>query len=401
MENCTIYSHYIAIEKIIPILKQHFPSAQIEITGTEQNWSQLKLTTGKSFWKKGSTFTVYYRQRLRPDYKLVLSEEPLIKNLVGMYNFVSSFPAQNPDIYNRLLQKITTLNAEISFAAEPGFIDTYVTSILTIAQALDGIIFSNPNSVFPDLGMYDKNGVLLLSNTGKSDATTLDVSIESKYYDQVSGDEPDERKDRTNELLQSHGIAINVHLPRIANESEVTIRTPYEIAERVTVLSLINLVAFNSVEPTDAIQYFKQYNLWDKVTENEKDLLENPTQSKKDQATWQCEGIWVLLWALGKAEAIPFPDHLCSLNDLDFYPFQGFDQNPNEIIQQLDHRRTDTEILDNADLYYRLDWACVNARIKGQEMALVHPGVVYERHYALNWLIRNRDQEWDDVTCDT
>jgi uncharacterized protein DUF4272 len=28
-------------------------------------------------------------------------------------------------------------------------------------------------------------------------------------------------------------------------------------------------------------------------------------------------------------------------------------------------------------------------------------GVVYERHYALNWLIGYMGREWDDVTTDT
>jgi len=29
------------------------------------------------------------------------------------------------------------------------------------------------------------------------------------------------------------------------------------------------------------------------------------------------------------------------------------------------------------------------------------PGVIYERHYALNWMIRYGEQEWDDVSFDT
>ncbi len=63
--------------------------------------------------------------------------------------------------------------------------------------------------------------------------------------------------------------------------------------------------------------------------------------------------------------------------------------------------RSKVELLDAADLYYRLDWACVDARINGKEMTQAHPGVVYERHYALNWLISYGNQEWDDVRCDT
>ncbi|WP_338398753.1 DUF4272 domain-containing protein [Persicobacter psychrovividus] len=64
--------------------------------------------------------------------------------------------------------------------------------------------------------------------------------------------------------------------------------------------------------------------------------------------------------------------------------------------------RSKEEILDQADLILRLDWACVNARVKNE----VAPGglnssVVYERHYALNWLIKYLNQDWDNVSTDT
>jgi len=43
----------------------------------------------------------------------------------------------------------------------------------------------------------------------------------------------------------------------------------------------------------------------------------------------------------------------------------------------------------------------VDARINGRQITEIHPGVVYERHYALNWLINYMNQDWDDVSCDT
>jgi hypothetical protein len=64
--------------------------------------------------------------------------------------------------------------------------------------------------------------------------------------------------------------------------------------------------------------------------------------------------------------------------------------------------RSKQEILDQADLILRLNWACVNARVKNEPMpGGLDASVVYERHYSLNWLIRYMDQAWDDVTTDT
>ena len=60
------------------------------------------------------------------------------------------------------------------------------------------------------------------------------------------------------------------------------------------------------------------------------------------------------------------------------------------------------QLLDEADIIYRCHWAVVEADHHGQEPpGNLYPDVVYERHYALNWLLRFMNQEWDDVSTDT
>jgi hypothetical protein len=60
------------------------------------------------------------------------------------------------------------------------------------------------------------------------------------------------------------------------------------------------------------------------------------------------------------------------------------------------------EILDALDLCYRLHWATTEARVKQTEPpAGLEPGVVAERHHALNWLVRFQDADWDDVDTPT
>ena len=64
--------------------------------------------------------------------------------------------------------------------------------------------------------------------------------------------------------------------------------------------------------------------------------------------------------------------------------------------------RSKKEILDKADLIYRMDWAAVDARIHGmQGPAGLEHGVVQERHKTLNWMICFDDAEWDDVSTPT
>lgn len=210
------------------------------------------------------------------------------------------------------------------------------------------------------------------------------------------------RKEKSEEILKKEGIKINFNLPHIETEQETTLRTSEEIAARVTILAITNLVAFDSIDAEEAIGYLEDCNLWRYTTPNEKDFLQHPTEDKKFQETWKCECIWVLLWALQIVDTLPFPNELCDLNDIpaEVYPIGG-DKDPNDFINTPYNIRSKSEILDANDLYYRYHWACVDARINNQEMTIVDPGIVYERHYALNWLITYMDQEWDDVSCDT
>ena len=58
--------------------------------------------------------------------------------------------------------------------------------------------------------------------------------------------------------------------------------------------------------------------------------------------------------------------------------------------------------MDQADLIYRMHWALRQAQIEGEAPpAGMVWDVVFERHYALNWLIGYMDQPWDEVSTDT
>ena len=77
-----------------------------------------------------------------------------------------------------------------------------------------------------------------------------------------------------------------------------------------------------------------------------------------------------------------------------------FHRSLEEFLAEAELRRP-SEILDEADLILRYDWAVVDARVNQKPIpAELDRGVVYERHYALNWLIYNHE-EWDDVHTDT
>jgi hypothetical protein len=211
--------------------------------------------------------------------------------------------------------------------------------------------------------------------------------------------DPERRKKRSEELLKTRGIPINPFLPAIESEEETTPRSAKEIAIRAVGLCAVALRG-GGLRQQDVMSLLNGKNLWVSATPEEKKfLLKNkPDRQEMINFKWRYESLWVLLWALGRAEDLGAPTSICDVRRavrmvLDI---------PSEDLIQGAKSRPISEILDEADLIYRYDWAVVDARIKGKEApGNLNPGVVYERHYALNWLIGYMGQEWDYVTTDT
>ena len=210
------------------------------------------------------------------------------------------------------------------------------------------------------------------------------------------------RKVKSEKILTTNGIKINPNLPLIESGKETTLRTAEEIAYRVTVLAILNMVAYSENTGEEATDYLRKMNLFEHTTPDERAFLANPTEERKNQESWKSECIWTLLWALKLVDDLGGPNAICDLTVISSnkYPI-GPNNDPLGFIKNSNQTRSITEILDKNDLYYRADWTCVDARVNGHETTNINCGVVYERHYALNWLINYKDQDWDHVSCDT
>jgi hypothetical protein len=144
----------------------------------------------------------------------------------------------------------------------------------------------------------------------------------------------------------------------------------------------------------------KDYGISAKLTPEEREYAtaKQPTEQQVIDANWRYEGLHVLLWALGYRDSLAYPDKMCDVAEdvgiIIELEEKGF--------RQKAKLRSKKEILDQADLALRLDWACVNARLEGKPApGGLDSGVVLERHHCLNWLIKYMDQPWDDVSTDT
>lgn len=406
---CTIYSHQLGLERIKEILQSNITNAKISTTKDDDESDIIEIEIKEGILNAAQKLVISYRERAIPSYQIPeIDDSALTANLKGLYGFVDSLPTANEKVKDLFLQKILTINCEFSITQETGEVKDLKSIIKNIANELDAVLFVEPDNVISkSKGQHflDKNLDLIIDTEGNCEIENLDVKINSIYFD---GDQSEltedqmERKENNEKILETHNIKINRNLPCIESESETTLRKPKEIAQRVSVLAVVNLVAFNSISPEEATDYLQNYKLWEFTTENEKEFLANPTDDKKANESWKCEGIWVLMWALNKIDTLDFPNEFCDIENIDpdDYPV-GEDKDPTIFIDSIAAIRSKSEILDANDLYYRFNWACVDERINGREIEAINPGIVYERQYALNWLINYMEQDWDYITCDT
>ena len=210
------------------------------------------------------------------------------------------------------------------------------------------------------------------------------------------------------DFLRSKGIPVIEHLPAIEESREVTLRAVDEVARRAIALCIVAVrgecVGAGDMTPGEIgdLQNMitARFDADGFFTPNEMKFLLDDTKDLHvaTQFSWRYECLNVMLWALGFVDELTFPSNICDVAGIV------------HIIQQHETFadflssatiRGKEEILDQADLIYRYNWACVDARINGREMNFVSPSVVLERHHALNWLINYCEQPWDDVSTDT
>ncbi|GFI23716.1 hypothetical protein IMSAGC011_02506 [Lachnospiraceae bacterium] len=214
------------------------------------------------------------------------------------------------------------------------------------------------------------------------------------------------RKKRSIELLNAHNVPYIQHLPTIQTASEVRIRTAEEIARRAVTCLLVLQVAGDAAGAPGNFKKSKkffgeklaEFGLEGYLTHKEQKIFKGKCNNQDFVSmTWKYEAYWVLLWALGIVEQLDYPSEAC---DCEFAIHVVADCDNMEQFMEKVKLRDISEILDEADLIFRYDWACTDARIHEEEPpAGLDPDVVYERHCGLNWLIdADKEDDWDNVS---
>ena len=212
---------------------------------------------------------------------------------------------------------------------------------------------------------------------------------------------PSERKARSEAILQKAAIPFLPTLPCIKSEEEIELRNSEEVGIRMACLFCVVGSAF---EPAESVymQYLREHQLWEYLTAKETAFLSNPADKKATiNFARRAEALFVLMWSAGLFEELPLPTHQTDTDKI-VSVFPECDESPWPFIRKL-QMRPKSEILDAADLIYRLHWAARNPESTGQSAcrAKLHSGIVQEWHHAINWATKYENLGWDEVTTDT
>ena len=178
-------------------------------------------------------------------------------------------------------------------------------------------------------------------------------------------------------------------------------KTPQEVAKRVLVLIGVFQAATGRNKET-LISLLKENQLWPEVTEIEKRFLESSDEDSKfisTQYSWRAEAVYILLWTLNRFDFQEIPKNESNLDQIsDLLKEDDFFK---KIAVSNAQFRSVDEINNKLDEIQKINWEIRDALINKKESPNdYHPSIIYEWHYALNWLTKP-DEEWDSITTDT
>jgi Domain of unknown function (DUF4272) len=251
---------------------------------------------------------------------------------------------------------------------------------------------------------------------GEGVAQTLDGYPVTSSWEAAS-ERQAQRADRSFAILKQRQVPAYDGPLFVADDEAANLQSAQDVAKRTLVLWAVELRA-EGVARDEAIALIEKLDLWDSVSPQEKLFLESeePDPETAKALVWRLESIWVLLWSLGYIEELEWPTGMCDVTKL-VKILKPLESDPNFISGA--KLRSKAEILDQQDLAMRIHWAIRDASLSDAKMVPkgldwtnresmvpieLSPsvGVVEQRHYVLNWLVRYLDpKDWDNVDTPT
>ena len=394
--NITLYTVIGNSGRIVTAIQDRYKEMTKEITSESGNIILTLLDDSNI------TFNISHQQD-KPDF--------IASHTAGMANYFSSAETSQVELKENVLRQIRVFNCVtgITFDIDNNEDRTnyIINCLFAIANDVNGFL------LYPSMQIYTKEGKLLFSIRGESQLTEFTPIGNADLLDGNRPEESEadtERRLRSIAQLKKKDIPYMEYLRSEALESEIRLKSREEMVKRAAALFAVavysEVILSEDPDREKALFYFNKmeelYGVKSYLTKGETTYIDDPEPEQQTciQFVWRYECCGVLLWAAGVVDDLSYPSDIIDVPVLAaiFWQHKGLQD-----LLSKGYSRPETEILDAADLTLRYDWACVDARIHGQEApGGLDSGIVVERHYAFNWIIgANGGADWDDIQPNT
>lgn len=367
-----------------------------------------------SFDTGESTHMIQLKDQTTLEIEVDTDEASLEKDLNGMFGYFLKAPVENQQVRAGVL-------AQIKLFKYVGIVDLVIdgdneqtqdifNKIYETAEIAGAFILQTYNAE-GDMRLVDSDGDTLIAKDGSTDYDSFEPMSDDDD-DDYEDDEAEcdvERKQRAFEICDKMNVpyveGIGVAIP----EEKCELATKEEILHRLACVTAAAACADTCCNtPNSAaedIEYVRntmeqRYGINEYLSDREKRYIADPLGHSQYHSTysWRYECCWVMMWALGLVEW-NMPTSPCDAHII----IQTVLRSDFDTLLEKSQMRSKEEILDKLELIFRFNWACTNARVHRQRLqANINPEVVWEWHYAFNWIARvGGITDWDKVQPNT
>ena len=325
----------------------------------------------------------------------------------GMANYFAQAPLENEKVKDAAIQQILLFNCivGVSFGVNEEATRTQyiIMQIYNMAKEMEAFV------LHPNMHLFRADGKLLISIDGKTDFEEFYPSTHILKNEKEESQEDIARKERSIAILEEKNIPYVKHLRASVPESDCKIPNKAEIVHRLICIfstcvrsEVYTCGRYENPSEKAKEQYDllnEQYNIKEWLSPEEKEFIDDPYPDtvRLNNFGWRYECCSVILWALSLID-LKEPTEICDAAELGNIIWN----NDFESLMEKAVLRSKDELLDMQDLVLRYNWACVDARINRKEISQLNEGIIYEWHYALNWLVGAYGvTQWDDVQTHT
>lgn len=308
------------------------------------------------------------------------------------------------DVQNAVMMQLEVFNAYAEFTLNPPYcaddVRALYAAVYKIAQSVYGYVLNEKTE------LYRWDARLVISQDGRTDFTEfMPVKRSGSAPSKADQDAADAaRRTRSIEILKKHGVDIPAEMPVQIPEAAAVLRSSEDIVNRLIPLFACALKAQAYTSPRDiqaphawvsnALKRLNnQYGVNRLFTGKEADYIVRGTEAQHPSFLLRFESCQVLLWALGLIN-LSWPQETADTEGL----LRVIRDADTDMLLKIAKPRPLNMILSMHDVTYRLHSICVRTDEETLKKIGIDHDVVYERHYALNWLLTaDGIQDWDTV----